>query len=280
VRAAAPGGPGTRDPTGAAHVATIASARSAYGETAQQSDAADTVVAVPSSNQVTPEPISALVPAKTKHKYYRPGYLELGVAVGLALILNVAGVVLYNTTKVMSYWTIARVAGFAVYVLLSLGSAVGIFLSLKWRPYQGAWLVAERLHPLLLLAAGIAATVHIGGLLLINFPVLQTFIPFISTFRNVWLGMGIVSMYLGIALFLSANFVGFIGFRVWRFLHYSAFLVWILALAHGLAIGHDSGSSAAMAIYLGGAILVGGLLTLRISSHIVMLRQPLSPARA
>jgi len=151
---------------------------------------------------------------------------------------------------------------------------------MKWRPYAGPWLVAERLHPLILFTAGSFTTLHIGGLLLIDFPLVQALIPFTSNYRNLWLGLGILSLYLGIALVLSTYYIGYIGFRLWRFFHYAAFIAWAFALAHGLATGHDSGLTSARMYYAAGAALVGLLILMRLARHVVSLRQPVAPAGA
>lgn len=179
-----------------------------------------------------------------------------------------------NSGGPKSAWYLARGAGFAIFGLLTLAVACGIFMSLKWKPHQGLWLICEKAHPLLLLTAAVALSLHILGLLLISFPVDEALIPFISSFRAVSLGFGIVSAYIGIVLLGSTYLIHQIGFRVWRYVHYLGLLGWILALAHGMQTGHDSGASSAVAYYMAGLVIVGVLVALRITKQIVVLRAP------
>jgi DMSO/TMAO reductase YedYZ heme-binding membrane subunit len=55
-----------------------------------------------------------------------------------------------------------------------------------------------------------------------------------------------------------------IGQRAWRTLHYLTFLAFLVATAHGIASGTDSGTGWAQAMYIGSAVTVGFLLTYRI----------------
>jgi len=243
---------------------------------AELEEYAKRVAAQPVDTDIAP---AAMAP-RTKHKYYRPDWRELTVAGGLAILLNALIVLLIGTDRVTTLWYVARASGFIVYGLLTISVALGIFMSLKWRPYTGAWLVAERLHPIVLFGAGAFATLHIGGLLLIDFPFVQALVPFTSDYRNLWVAPGVISLYLGVALVLSTYWIGYIGFRVWRFFHYAAFIAWAFALSHGLAAGHDAGLALSRVYYLSGAILVGGLVLIRLSRHVAALRQPVAPAGA
>jgi sulfoxide reductase heme-binding subunit YedZ len=172
------------------------------------------------------------------------------------------------------YWTIGRAYGFATYGFLTASVAAGTFLALGWRKYRDVWLVAERLHPNLVLAAGALGIGHIAGMLLVDFPVVQAFIPFTASYRPIWIGLGTLSLYLGAVLVWSTYIMRYIGFRVWRNVHYTAFVAWAMACFHGLGAGHDSGDLLARGYYLAGVVLVGALVLAQLIRSVMNLRRP------
>jgi hypothetical protein len=68
----------------------------------------------------------------------------------------------------------------------------------------------------------------------------DVFIPFLSQYRPVWLGLGALALDLLIALTVTSLLRKHIGYRVWRTLHWAAYATWPLALAHGFGSGSDA----------------------------------------
>ena len=66
-------------------------------------------------------------------------------------------------------------------------------------------------------------------------------IPFASSYKTVWMTMGIVGGWMMIILGLSFYARGRIGQQRWRKLHRFTALAWILGLAHSLGEGTDAG---------------------------------------
>jgi methionine sulfoxide reductase heme-binding subunit len=62
-------------------------------------------------------------------------------------------------------------------------------------------------------------------------------IPFASARDSLWIGLGAVSFDLLVALVVTSLLRRHIGWRVWRAVHWLAYLCWPVALAHGVGIG-------------------------------------------
>ncbi|GAC1629356.1 MAG: hypothetical protein NVS4B2_11380 [Chloroflexota bacterium] len=179
--------------------------------------------------------------------------------------------------KATVYWYVARGSGFVVFALLTFAVCLGLLLSLRWRTDAWPRVITEDLHQFILLTAGVFLTIHVVSTLLdtfIHFRWYEVLIPFTSSYRSIWLSLGIVSMYLGAALALSIYLRPFIGYRAWRTMHYAGFLAWSLALIHGLTTGTDARAPWAKAVYIGSILLIVALLAVRFGGIPVRLGSP------
>jgi sulfoxide reductase heme-binding subunit YedZ len=173
---------------------------------------------------------------------------------------------LVSSQSVTMYWYVVRGSGFVVFILLSLGVVLGLLMSLRWRSHAWPRIITEELHRYVMLVAGIFLALHIGSTLLdsyVHFELYQVFVPFTSSYRVIWMSAGIVAMYLAMALYASIYLRRFIGYRLWRALHYGGFFAWVLALVHGITTGTDTRARWALAIYGGSALIVALLLAAR-----------------
>ncbi len=97
-----------------------------------------------------------------------------------------------------------------------------------------------------------------------HFGLNEVLIPLASHFRPFWMALGIVALYLGIAIGISTLLRKRIGYKWWRRLHVLTLLIFALATIHGLGTGSDTQTPWALGIYLVSTILVGALLCKRI----------------
>ena len=65
-------------------------------------------------------------------------------------------------------------------------------------------------------------------------------IPFASTYRPLWLGLGALSFDLLIALVVTSLVRRRLGYRAWRTIHWLAYASWPVAVFHGLGTGSDT----------------------------------------
>jgi len=66
------------------------------------------------------------------------------------------------------------------------------------------------------------------------------FIPLAASYRPLWLALGIVGLYLMLAVWLSTQMRAHIGYAWWRRLHTLAFAVYLLTTVHGSGTGTDT----------------------------------------
>lgn len=166
-----------------------------------------------------------------------------------------------------SYWFISRSSGVVAYVLITMGVLWGLMQSGSILRSQISPLVSLGMHSFLSwLGLGMAA---LHGIILvgdsyINIDLPRVFTPFLSEYRPIPVGLGIISFYLMLLLTLSFYARNYLGQRTFRLLHYGSFAVFLMVTVHGIYAGTDSGSL--WRIYVVSLVAVATLTALRIRS--------------
>jgi predicted ferric reductase len=84
----------------------------------------------------------------------------------------------------------------------------------------------------------------------IGYTVAQVLIPFAGAdYRPAWVGIGQLGFYLLALVSLTFYVRKSIGHKTWRLIHYLSFLVFVMAMVHGLMSGTDAGSWWAASMY-------------------------------
>lgn len=168
-------------------------------------------------------------------------------------------------------WYVARGAGLAALVLLTVSTALGALMTGRGRAANRVLAqYAHRstaalglgvlcLHLATILGDSYAGVGWVGAL-----------VPSQSGYRPPWVALGTLAVYtfvgvaaLGLArgrLTPSAR-----GVRVWRALHGLAYLGWGMAMLHGLNAGTDTSVGWVRVLYLGCAVVVLGSVAARLS---------------
>jgi len=166
-------------------------------------------------------------------------------------------------------WDVARAGGMSAYILLTLAVALGLALSAQIQsPSKWPRLVNNELHNFLTLLALVFTCIHILAVWLdpfTHFGLNEILIPLASYYRPVWMSLGIVAFYLGIAIGISTLIRPLIGYQWWRRLHVLTLLIFALVTVHGIATGTDTTQWWALGIYIVSVALVGGLLIRRLA---------------
>ena len=173
-----------------------------------------------------------------------------------------------NTIWESVTWNVARAGGFTSYILLTLAVLVGLALSTQLQsPSHWPRLINSELHNFLTLLGTIFLGVHVLAVIVdpyTHFGLNEVLIPLASHYRPEWMALGIVALYLGIAIGISTLLRKHIGYKWWRRLHVLTLGIFMLATIHGLGTGSDTQTSWALGIYLVSILLVGALLCKRI----------------
>ncbi len=177
--------------------------------------------------------------------------LATSVGTGVREQGNLMGLPLDTSSH--AFWYLARAGGVMAYLLLWMATCWGIVMSSKLGKGYLSAPVAFALHdylPILgLVFAGLHAVVLLGDSY-VNFDLTQLLIPFTSSYKPLWTGLGILSFYLLLAIIVSSYLRKQIGQRTWRAFHYASYVGFLMALAHGIFAGTDSNSLLMRTLYL------------------------------
>lgn len=164
-------------------------------------------------------------------------------------------------------WIVARAGGLTAYALLTLSVVLGLALSVRWQAARWPRLITNDLHRYLTLLSLVFIAVHGLAVWLdpfMRFGWSEVLLPLLSHYRPLWMALGIVAGYLGLALWISTELRPAIGYTWWRRLHGLAFAVYALATVHGIATGSDTRTLWGLALYGGSVLMVGALLGYRL----------------
>jgi sulfoxide reductase heme-binding subunit YedZ len=174
----------------------------------------------------------------------------------------------------MTLWYIARGAGLAALLLLTVSTCIGALMTHRGRAARGVdnrvvWHYVHRVTASLGLAV---LTVHIGAILADSYAKVgwvASLVPFTSEYRPSWVGLGTLAVYTFIFVAAIGAARGRFartprGSTIWRGLHSLAYLGWAMAAWHGFASGTDSSVGWVRALYLGSTAAVVGCLLVRL----------------
>ena len=164
------------------------------------------------------------------------------------------------------WWLISRASGIVAVVLISLSVVMGLAMAARLlSPPQKRAVV--RLHEYVALLSLVAIAVH--GVTLLGDTWLKPgvsgiTVPFALSYRRPWTGLGLIAGYLALLLGPTFYLRKRIGTRRWRKLHRATTVVWLLAAAHALGSGSDSGTLWLRAIVLLPVVPIIYALTVRL----------------
>ena len=146
-------------------------------------------------------------------------------------------------TSSKAYCYATRATGMVSLVLLTLSVALGIAQVIRYTTPQWPRFVVAAIHKNASLLAMAFLAVHILTAVADSFApirLLDAFIPFVGSYRPLWLGLGTVAFDLLIAVVITSLLRERIGYGVWRAVHWASYAAWPIALLHGLGTGSDT----------------------------------------
>jgi sulfoxide reductase heme-binding subunit YedZ len=141
-----------------------------------------------------------------------------------------------------AYWYLTRSTGATALLLLTLAVALGVIDVRRLSSSRWPRFVLDTLHRNLSLLAVVFIALHILTSVLDSFaPISLTasVIPFISSYRPFWLGLGTVAFDLLLAIALTSLLRRHVGHALWRRVHWLSYASWPIALLHTLGTGSD-----------------------------------------
>ena len=176
-----------------------------------------------------------------------------------------------HVTSNPAVWYAARASGVAAYVALSLVVALGLTLGGKAQTRHWPRFSVEDVHRFGGLLVGSLIGIHVLTIAadsFVSFSLVQLLVPFTSTYRPLWTGLGIAAAELLVALALTNRYRKRLPYGFWRKAHYLNFAVWGLASVHGLMSGTDRGATWLAILYGVSVAIVVMLLVWRFGRYV------------
>jgi methionine sulfoxide reductase heme-binding subunit len=156
-----------------------------------------------------------------------------------------------NSSK--DIWYLMRGTGFVTLLLFTL-TVVGGIVNVK-RYARPGWprLVTALLHRNVALLSVVFLAIHILTAELdsyVKIGWLAAVVPFTSGWKPMWVGLGALAVDCLLAIVVTSLIRSRLSHRLWRAVHWLAYVSWPLAVAHGFGSGTDSATAWARAIYV------------------------------
>lgn len=165
-----------------------------------------------------------------------------------------------------AYWYMTRSTGWVSFLLLTATVVIGVIEVNRWS--TGGWprFVVHALHRYLSLLVLVFLALHILTAVLDSFATISlvdAVIPFVGSYRPIWLGLGAVAFDLLLAVIVTSLVRHRIGYRAWRIVHWLAYACWPIALIHALGTGSDVKSAWSLTLTAICVLVVMGAVAVR-----------------
>ena len=166
-------------------------------------------------------------------------------------------------------WFATRGAGIVSLLLLTGVVYLGILGALRWQTRAWPRFATTGFHRNLALMSVAFLGIHIVTAVVDPFTSLgplAALIPFSSSYRTLWLGLGVLALDLGAAVLVTSLVKNRIGRRAWRAVHWLGYAAWPLALLHGIGTGTDVAAPWMVALNLACLAVVGSAVLIRVTT--------------
>jgi len=165
-----------------------------------------------------------------------------------------------------TWWYVARAGGIVAWALATLAVIGGLQLSTRLvRRPAPAWVLD--LHRFVAGLSVVFVVVHLVGLAadsFIQFSAVDLFVPFASSYETGALALGIVAMYLLVAVEITSLMMKRMSRPMWHSIHLSSYALFVFATVHALLVGADRHNRVLQAVVLVAAALVLFMTLVRI----------------
>ena len=189
------------------------------------------------------------------------GVLVTGVfllAVGLLALQTQTVKDFFALDSVHIWWYVTRAAGLMGYLLFWLSTVWGFAISSKiFDSFLERMFTFDFHEHLSLLSLGFLV-LHVAVLLIEKVEPLsltEVLVPFVSTYRPFWTGIGIITFYLTVLVTITFYIRKWISMKTFRVIHYLSVAAYFGALLHSVYAGTDTSLTWVQWMY-GGTTLV------------------------
>ena len=165
-------------------------------------------------------------------------------------------------------WYTTRGAGAVSLVLLTAVVVLGILSALRVQAAGWPRFLTTGLHRNLALMTLVFLALHIITAVVDPFTHLgwlTAVVPFSSSYRTFWLGLGTIAFELLLAIVVTSLARGLIGRAAWRMVHWLTYASWPVAVIHGIGTGTDTLSAWLLAITVACVVAVVAAIGFRLT---------------
>ena len=167
-------------------------------------------------------------------------------------------------------WYTTRGAGAVSLVLLTAVVVLGILSALRVQAAGWPRFLTTGLHRNLALMTLVFLALHIITAVVDPFTHLgwlTAVVPFSSSYRTLWLGLGTIAFELLLAIVVTSLARGLIGHAAWRMVHWLTYASWPVAVIHGIGTGTDTLSAWLLVITVACVVAVIAAIGLRLTAR-------------
>ncbi|HSB66106.1 MAG TPA: hypothetical protein VLD65_05975, partial [Anaerolineales bacterium] len=161
---------------------------------------------------------------------------------------------LFANNTVHTTWYITRAAGWIAYFLLWLSMVWGLVIPTKLFEKVLSPTFAVDFHEYLSLLSIGFVVLHVAVLLFdkyLPFTLAQIFVPFLSTYRPLWIGLGVIGAYLSALVTVTFYLRKKIGQKRFKAIHTFSVFGYLGVILHAFFAGSDSSLPIVQLIYFG-----------------------------
>jgi DMSO/TMAO reductase YedYZ heme-binding membrane subunit len=184
-----------------------------------------------------------------------------------------------DTGQLMSqlWWYVARASGIVAWAMLTASVLWGLMLSTKVRPprVRPAWTLD--MHRFLGGVATIFTGLHISSIFLdsyVHFGPAEILVPFASSWKPAAVALGVLALYLLIAVEATSLAKRRLPHRVWRRVHVLSMPLFALATMHFVTAGTDAHGMLVLSGVLGVTLAVIAMIAIRVRQAVAATATP------
>ena len=180
-------------------------------------------------------------------------YLPVGQAIANLLSR------LFALNNTHTTWYITRAAGWVAYFLLWFSMVWGLAIPTKFFERFLSPSFAVDFHEYISLLSIGFIILHVSVLMIdqyLPFSLVQILVPFISPYRPLWVGLGVLGFYLTLLVTITFYLRKKIGQKKFKAIHTLSLIAYLGVVMHAFFAGSDSSLGAVQFIYLSTFMIV------------------------
>ena len=171
-------------------------------------------------------------------------------------------------THTTALWYASRATGVVALLLLTAVLLLGILVNRQGRLPGLPSFAVTGLHRNVSLLAVAFLAIHVITAIVdpyVTIGLAAAVLPFSSSYKPFWLGLGAISLDLIAALILTSLARARLSRRAWRGIHWLAYAAWPLAVGHSLGSSSDTRSGLVLSLLVGCVLAVAFAVAWRLS---------------